>query len=154
MYSFLLFLHSMFRWLVLASLLSGIFRSYRGYSTGSVFTKTDNSLRHWTATIAHIQLMIGFSLYFTSPIISYFFGHFKEAIHITDMSFFGIVHISLMFISIVIITIGSALTKRKSTDRAKFKTMLLWFCIALLLIFIAIPWPFSPFANRPYFRAI
>lgn len=152
MYSFLLFFHSLFRWLVLAGLLSGIFRAYRGYYTGSVFTKTDNALRHWTATVAHIQLMIGFSLYFTSPIISYFFGHFNEAIHLLDMSFFGIIHISVMFTAIVLITIGSALSKRRSSDRAKFKTMLLWFCIALLLIFIAIPWPFSPFANRPYFR--
>jgi cbb3-type cytochrome oxidase subunit 3 len=30
--------------------------------------------------------------------------------------------------------------------------MLVWFTIALIIIFIAIPWPFSPFANRPYFR--
>lgn len=154
MYSFLLFFHSLFRWLVLASLLYGIFRAYKGYNSGGTFTKTDNTVRHWTATISHIQLMIGFTLYFTSPIISYFFSHVKEAIHITDMSFFAIVHILLMFTSVVLITIGSAMAKRKPTDREKFKTMLVWFSIALLIIFIAIPWPFSPFANRPYFRAI
>jgi hypothetical protein len=57
-----------------------------------------------------------------------------------------------MIMAIIIITIGSALAKRKSSDKEKFKTMGLWFSIALIIIFIAIPWPFSPFANRPYFR--
>jgi len=57
-----------------------------------------------------------------------------------------------MLTAIVIITIGSALAKRKKTDKEKFKTMLVWFSAALLIIFIAIPWPFSPLANRPYIR--
>jgi hypothetical protein len=30
--------------------------------------------------------------------------------------------------------------------------MALWFTAALLLILVAIPWPFSPFAQRPYLR--
>jgi hypothetical protein len=66
--------------------------------------------------------------------------------------FFGLIHITLMVLSVVLVTIGSALAKRKQTDREKFKTMLTWFSIVLLIIFIAIPWPFSPFANRNYFR--
>jgi hypothetical protein len=57
-----------------------------------------------------------------------------------------------MFTAIIVITIGSAMAKRKATDRERFKTMLTWYAIALLIIFLAIPWPFSPFANRPYFR--
>jgi hypothetical protein len=57
-----------------------------------------------------------------------------------------------MFSAIIVITIGSAMAKRKATDRERFKTMLTWYAIALLIIFLAIPWPFSPFANRPYFR--
>jgi hypothetical protein len=32
--------------------------------------------------------------------------------------------------------------------------MLIWLSIALIIIFIAIPWPFSPFANRPYYRPL
>ncbi len=154
MYSSLLFFHSIFRWLVLAALLWAIFRAYKGYISHHSFNKTDNALRHWTATIAHIQLMIGFILYFTSPVTAHFFSHFKEAIRSIDMAFFGIIHISLMFTSVVVITIGSAMAKRKPNDREKFRTMWVWFLIALVLIFIAIPWPFSPFANRPYFRTI
>jgi hypothetical protein len=152
MYQLLTFYHSIIRWFVLVSLFLAIYTAYKGYFSKSIFTKTDNAIRHWTATIAHIQLIIGIILYSQSPIIKYFWGNFDTAIQDFDTTFFGLIHIFLMLSAIIIITIGSALSKRKITDKDKFKTMLVWFSIALLLIFIAIPWPFSPLANRPYFR--
>lgn len=152
MYQTLTFYHNFMRWLVLASLLFAIYRAYKGYFSKATFSKIDNAVRHWTATIAHVQLMIGMVLYFQSPIIKYFMANFKEAIKTLDLLFFGLIHGSLMLTAIVIITIGSAKAKRKPNDYEKFKTMLIWFSIALIIIFIAIPWPFSPLANRPYYR--
>lgn len=149
MYSILLELHSAMRWVVLLNLLYAIYRAYYGYVSNSVFSKTDNALRHWTATFAHIQLLIGMVLYFQSPVVKYFrqtgFKNFEAA-------FFGLIHISLMLVAIVVLTVGSAMAKRKTSDVDKFKTMLLWYTIALVIIFIAIPWPFSPLAARPYIR--
>ena len=154
MYLLLLTLHSLVRWLVLSSLVYAIFRAYRGYSSGSVFTKTDNAVRHWSATIAHVQLVIGFTLYLQSPVVKAFFANAGEGIQQVGTAFFGIIHILLMLVAIVVVTIGSALAKRKLTDHEKFRTMLIWFSVALLFIFVAIPWPFSPLANRPYFRTL
>jgi hypothetical protein len=63
-------------------------------------------------------------------------------------------HSLMMLIAVITITIGSASAKRKTTDNEKFKTITLWFSIALLIILSSIPWPFVPFgANRPFFRA-
>ena len=152
MYSSLLICHTIFRWLVLVSLLYAIFRAYKGYASKSPFTKTDNAVRHWTTTIAHIQLTIGMVIYFQSPLITYFWANFKEAVIDLNVSFFGLIHITLMFTAIMIITISSALSKRKVKDSEKFRTMLVWFTVALIIIFIAIPWPFSPLAARPYVR--
>ena len=152
MYQTLTFLHSTLRWLVLISLIVALYKAYRGYFLKTAFTKTDNAIRHWTATIAHLQLMIGMTLYFQSPIIKYFLKNFSAAKENFDLLFFGLIHSTLMLIAIIIITIGSAMAKRKTLDNEKFKTMLIWYGLALFLIFIAIPWPFSPFANRPYFR--
>lgn len=154
MYSSFLFSHSMVRWFVLVSLLYAIWTAFSGYRSGRAFSKIDNAIRHWTATIAHIQLMIGFVLYFISPLVAWFLDHPKEAMQSRDLTFFGIIHIALMTIAVVLITIGSALAKRRETDREKFRTMLVWFTIGVLLILIAIPWPFSPLAARPYLRAI
>ncbi|MER0441977.1 hypothetical protein [Emticicia sp. W12TSBA100-4] len=149
---FLVSLHSILRWLVLVSLILAIFRAYRGFTQHTIFTKTDNLIRHWTATIAHIQLVVGMTLYIQNPVIKYFWANFKEMSQQLEVLFFGIIHIFLMLVAIVILTIGSAMAKRKSTDKEKFKTMLVWFSLALFIIFIAIPWPFSPLANRPYIR--
>ncbi len=152
MYPTLLLLHSLFRWLVLLFLCYAIARSYRGYYSKSEFSFFDNKIRHWTATIAHIQLVLGILVYIKSPIIQYYFSDFENLISNWELTFFGIFHFILMLIAIVIITIGSAKAKRKTTASEKFKTMLIWFSIALVIIFTAIPWPFSPLANRPYIR--
>lgn len=138
---FLLAFHSALRWLVLIALLSSISRAAKGYFTKAVFTYTDNALRHWTATVAHIQLVVGMTLYLRNPLL------LKYSL------FFRFVHISCMFTAVILLTIGSALAKRKSTDKEKFRTMLIWFTISLIIILIAIPWPFSPLAARPLFRS-
>lgn len=151
-YTILLILHSWFRWLVLISLIYALYRAYRGWLYNKTFTIFENRVRHNTATIAHIQLIFGVWLYFISPITTFFIHYFKDAVHIREIRFFGIEHSSTMLIAILLITIGSALAKRKSTDKEKFKTIAIWFSIALLLILAAIPWEFSPLISRPYWR--
>jgi len=69
-----------------------------------------------------------------------------------EQAFFKYIHLILMVLAIVVITIGSARAKRMTTAAAKYHTMLIWFAIALVIIFIAIPWPFSFLATRPYIR--
>ena len=152
MYQTLTFLHSTVRWLVLLSLIYAVFLACKGYFSDEKFSKTDDSVRHWTATIAHVQLVLGIILYSQSPVISYFWKNFNTAKESFELLFFGLIHIVLMLFSIVLITIGSSAAKRKTSDRDKFKTMFTWYSIALAVIFIAVPWPFPPFANRPYFR--
>jgi cytochrome bd-type quinol oxidase subunit 2 len=154
MYSTLLFLHSIGRWLVLISLLYAILRAYKGYRFSLPFTKRDNAIRHWTATIAHLQLMIGMVLYSQSPLIKMFFSRSTHENESSEPLFFAIIHLAIMMVAIIVITIGSALAKRKGSDQEKFTVMLYWFAAALLLIFLAIPWPFSPLAHRPYLRPL
>lgn len=153
MYSTVLTLHSLFRWLVLLSLGYAVYRAYKGYTSKSDFSFLDEKVRHWTATFAHIQLTLGILVYIKSPIINYYLSNFKNAVTDWNLTFFGLVHLILMLSAIVLITIGSAKAKRKKTAREKFKTILITYSIALIIIFIAIPWPFSPLANRPYIRA-
>lgn len=152
MYIPLLALHSLTRWLVLISLIFSIYRAYWGWLLNKPFSKFDNTVRYITVTIAHIQLIIGLWLYFISPIVHYFLHHFHIAVHERQIRFFGMEHITVMLISIVLITIGSAKAKRKTTDKEKFRTIAIWFSIALFLILTSIPWAFSPLTSRPYFR--
>ena len=153
MYNIVLVTHSFFRWLVLACLLYTTVRAYQGWLTNQVFSRRDNFMRHTTATIIQIQLVIGLWLYFLSPIVHYFLHNFKEAVHQREIRFFGMEHITMMVISVALITVGSMKAKRKVTDQAKFKTMAIWFTVVLIIIFLSIPWQFSPFTARPYFRS-
>lgn len=152
MYQTLLFSHSILRWLVLLALGYSIYRGYKGVVLKKAFSKLDNSIRHWTATLSHVQLMVGMILYFQSPSVKYFWSKTREGDVDFEVVFFSLVHLLLMFVAIVIITVGSSLAKRKLNDQDKFKTMMVWFALALVIIFVAIPWPFSPLANRPYLR--
>ncbi|WP_233524460.1 hypothetical protein [Mucilaginibacter conchicola] len=142
------------RWTVLISLLTAIYKAYDGYAQRRTFTNTDNKIRHWAATIAHIQLMVGMLVYTQSPNAKF---SFKQPVfygHLTPAFFFGVLHLLMMLSAIVLITIGSAMAKRKFDDREKFKTILIWFGVALLVILLAIPWPFSPLAQRPYLHSL
>ncbi|MBS7563985.1 hypothetical protein KHS38_06170 [Mucilaginibacter sp. Bleaf8] len=152
MYFNLLVLHTLTRWLVLISLAYAIYRGYAGWLDNKTFTRFDNTVRHVTATIAHVQLIWGAWLYIISPITNYFLGNFKTAVHERQVRFFGMEHVTVMLIAIVLITVGSAKAKRQATDKLKFKTMAVWYTIAMVLILSSVPWQFSPLISRPYLR--
>jgi len=152
MYSTLIFLHSVTRWLVVISLGYAVFRGYKGFRSGSVFSRLDNNIRHWTATFAHLQLMLGIVLYTQSPLVKYYWQTPSGEHSFFDAVFYSVLHSLGMLSAVLIITIGSALSKSKSLDSEKHKTMFLWFATALVIIFVFIPWPFSPLSNRPFLR--
>ena len=152
MYDTLIFFHSITRWFVLMALIYLIYMALRGIATNRIFSGFDNGVRHWTATIAHIELLLGILLYTQSPAVKSFFGNPGISDGIGEPLFFGLIHITLMLTAIVILTIGSAKAKRKTQSRYKFKTMLVYYSVALIVILIAIPWLFSPLAQRPYWR--
>ena len=152
MFPTLLALHSLIRWLILLFLVYSIYLAYRGWFQYKPFTKHDNCIRIITVSFAFTQLIIGLWLYFISPIVAYFFTNFSESLHHTQLRFFGMEHITMMLIGIVLITIGSLRAMRKKTDKEKFKAIAIWYSAALIIIFTSIPWAFSPFTSRPYFR--
>ena len=152
MYSILLATHSLLRWLVFTSLLCSIFIAYRGWLFNKPFTKADSTVRSLTTTIAHVQLVAGVWLYCISPIVHYFLHNFSTAMHERQIRFFGMEHITMMVGAITVLTIGSSKARRKTIDREKFKTMAIWFTVALLIILSSVPWSFSPLISRPNFR--
>lgn len=154
MYPTLLATHSLVRWLVLAALLIALGDAYNGWFSKRKFSRFDHAIRHWTATIAHIQLILGLWLYTISPFANQFLRNFSDAVHQRDLRFFGMEHSLMMVVAITVITIGSAKAKRKATDNEKFKAMAIWYTIGLLIILASIPWVFSPFTSRPNFRPI
>ncbi|GAB3949065.1 hypothetical protein GCM10028805_24810 [Spirosoma harenae] len=152
-YPILLVVHNALRWLVLGSLLASLGSSISGLASKRAYQSIDQILRVVATSIAHTQLLVGFYLYAKSPIVSYYWKTHPTFQEGREFPFFALIHIGLMITSVVVMTIGSSKAKRQKTPEQKFKTTAIYFTISLLLIFIAIPWPFSPLANRPLFRS-
>lgn len=153
MYPVLLPIHSLLRWLVVVSIVLVLIRALYGWMAARPYTRTDALLRGVAGAAAHTQLLLGFVLYFKSPIVAYFRENFREALAYREMTFFGLVHISLMLIAIVVLTVGSSMGKRAASDRQKHRLIALFFLAGAILMFCAIPWPFSPLAQRPLWRS-
>lgn len=156
-YPIILALHNGLRWLVLASLLAVLVSSYAGWlrsgsdSKGNPLT-APQTLRIVATSIAHTQLLVGIYLYTLSPIISYYWKARPRYSDAPEVSFFALVHMGLMVSSIILMTIGSSKAKRQTDARQKFRTTAIYFTVGLVLILMAIPWPFSPLAARPWVR--
>lgn len=145
MYTTLLAIHGIIRWLVLGSLVFGIFSCTEGLVTKRKYSGIDTVTRGLVSGLSHVQLIVGLLLYVSiSPITKSFLQNGAQGND--QILFFGVWHAAVMVIAVILITIGAALAKRASTDQKKFRTSLTWFSIALVLILGAIPW------FRPFFR--
>lgn len=140
MYTILLLIHSIVRWLILVVFIYAIIRAFYGWLLKKEFSKTDKRVLLVTASLAHLQLLIGVWLYFVSPTVNFFIHNFHRAVKQKEYRFFGMEHALTMLIAIIFITIGSSLAKRKETDTSKFKTIAIWYGLGLILILAAIPY--------------
>jgi hypothetical protein len=96
----------------------------------------------------HTQLLIGLVQYFvTSQKVQFIDGWMKNPL----LRFYGMEHILLMIIALVLVTIGHSKSKKGTTPEEKFKPIKLWYVIGLLLILAAIPWPFRTVLGGGWF---
>ena len=134
----LLHLHSSLRYIVLAALLYAIIK---GWKAGEQAVEGKERRPYLIAMIvAHIQLLLGLGLYFTGEngltALNSLFD--TGASLFSSLGFFGIIHFVLMVTAITLITKAHSLAKKNATHRSVVRLML----FALLIVLIAIPWPF------------
>lgn len=138
MYNGLLHAHSGLRWLVLLFLFIAIAKCLSGWLGNKEFSEGDRKMALFGMMFSHIQWLIGLGLYFISPKVSFQEGFMK----IAHLRFFAVEHMVMMFLAVILITIGYSTAKRSSTDLAKHKKVAIFYGIGLLVILAAIPWPF------------
>lgn len=139
-----LIIHSSLRWVVLATLFIHLYCLYSGYFKNKEFSKFNKIFSHITVGFVHLQFVVGLYVYYTSEKIAQFLENVKESMSIYELRFFAVEHSSIMLLAIILITIGSFKSKRIEDDKAKYKTQIIYFTIALVLILTSIPWSLSP----------
>jgi cell division protein FtsW (lipid II flippase) len=142
-YSFLLHFHSITRWLLLIGLVISILAAVYNYLSKKQTGKTGRLVHFLTGTLSHIQLLLGFVLYFVSPKVIFSSETMKHA----GSRFYTMEHVSMMVIAIVLITIGMMRSRRAKTEKKYFWSIFIFYLIAFLLILFAIPWPAGKFAG-------
>lgn len=147
----LLVLHDIFRWLILLFAFWTLISAISGIITKREYTAGDGRSNFFFMLGMDIQLLIGLILYFTN-------GWFESLKNIGEsmkdpmLRFFTVEHSLMMIIAWVLVHAGRVSVKKAPSSQRKFKKTLLFFGIALLLILIAIPWPFREMVARPWFR--
>ena len=150
MYTGLLHLHNLLRYVVVILLILAVVKSFIGWFAKKEYTASDNKISLFLLISAHLQLVIGLGLYFMSPIVDVALSDFRETMQDQTLRYWGVEHISSMIIGIAIITLGRIMAKKGANDGAKFRRQAVYFVLAMVLIFSAIPWPWSAVA-RPWF---
>jgi len=141
MYTVFLHLHDTLRWLLLAILLVTLVKYLVGWIGNQAWKKLDNILGIVFTSLMDLQLLIGLVLYFVlSPVTKMAFGDFGAAMKNADLRFYAVEHFVMMLVAVVLVHIGRAKSKKAKIDRNKFKTALIYYTIALVVILAAIPW--------------
>ena len=145
MHTSLLLTHSVFRYFVLVFLLLFVFRSLQGWINKSSFSSLDDKLGFWLFMVAHTQLIIGFVLYFISPVVVFSGESMKDA----SARYWLVEHGSMMILAIVLITLARVTTKKISDSTAKYKRLFIYNGIAFVIIIVAILHSGRGFLNLP-----
>jgi hypothetical protein len=137
-YSFLLHIHSGLRWIAILILIMSIANAIHKLSKKSRSNTKDCIFNRLALIMMHLQLVFGLVLYFISPKVIFEFSSMQDKI----LRFFLVEHISLMVIAIILVTIGYIRADRAVTEIKRYKNIIIYYSIVLLIILAAIPWPF------------
>ena len=104
------------------------------------FKDKDSRIGLFTLIVSHLQLLIGLAWYFMSPWYQALKTDPSAVMGDKATRLLAVEHPSMMIIAIVLITIGWSKHKKKTTDTARFKTFVVFYGLALLIILSRIPW--------------
>ncbi len=154
MYGVTLFLHSWLRWVVVIVAIVAVVRFVLGWLGRREWTDLDARLAAGFPILLDVQLLVGLLLYFVaSPITTGALRNFGAAMSNAVVRFYAVEHLFLMLIALVLAHVGNVLLKKRRAAAARFRLATLLFGLALIVILLAIPWPFlTAGANRPWFR--
>jgi len=133
-------IHSYWAYLVLIVLVLAVVNAIIGFVKKREFSDKDLRIGLFTLIFSHIQLLIGLGWYFSSPYFKALKTNGSEVMGDSATRLLAVEHPIMMIIALVLITIGWSKHKKKTEDASKFKTFVVFYGIALVLILARIPW--------------
>lgn len=142
MYTGFKHLHSFLAYILLAALVFSIIYVIIKFVKRSPFNETVRKVALIGFIATHLQLLIGLILYAISPLgLSNLSGAVMQD---SFARLLALEHPLTMLIAIVLISIGYIKAKKPGDDVRRFKTIILFYTLGLILILIRIPWQVWP----------
>jgi heme A synthase len=134
--------HSGLRWVALALLIVAIVRAFARMKSGK-YEKSDKMINLFAMVTMHLQVTLGAIVAFTTKTNFYPAGWMGKPM----TRFFGLEHIVMMVLAAVLLTIGRKKAEKQTDLTKRHKTIAIWYLVGLIIILVAIPWPFRGFNN-------
>ena len=124
-----------------------------GWQQKKRFSAGDRRVWLFTLIASHITLVLGLYQWLWGR-----YGMLKTSLPEGEsimknkfFRFFWVEHPTFMILAIIMITLGYGMAKKAVPDNVKYKRAFWFFVIALLMILVAVPWPFRAGISRPWF---
>ena len=139
MYHIIQTAHSYIAYLALALLVAAVVVSFLGLKS-TTFKAQDAKIYMYSVIATHTQLVLGLVLLFISPITQAAYANMAATMKDATLRRYAVEHPSVNILAVILVTVASARTKRIKEVSKKYRTGLIFFGLALLLIFSRIPW--------------
>ena len=136
MYTALFHTHSLMRYFILAVLIFAVLKSIGGWMQKSEYDKFDSRLAFFAMLFVHLQIVIGFVMYFLSPKVMV--DNMAAAMKSPLTRYYTVEHVLMMLIVAALITIGRIVSKKKATDLQKHKLISIYYGLSLAIIIITV----------------
>ncbi|HRW75252.1 MAG TPA: cytochrome B [Saprospiraceae bacterium] len=147
MYDFLVHFHSGWRWVFLVLLVLALLNNLVKWRQNATQTAADQKWNLYAMSAAHLQLIVGFILYFISPKVQ--FG--SESMSDPVLRFFLVEHLITMLVAVALITVGYSRGKRGENETARFRLAFWFYLGGLIFVLAGIPWPWKEALGAGWF---
>ncbi len=141
MYSAVLSIHNIIRWIALILGILAAIQAYLGWFGNREWTLKDRKIGSYFTIAMDVQLLLGLLLYiFLSPTTRTAFQDFGAAMQVGDLRFFALEHPFFMVLAVVFAHLGSILSRKAEQTNAKFRRAAIWFSLSVLAVLLGMPW--------------
>lgn len=141
MYSIVLALHNVMRWVVLIAGLVVFLRALNGWISIQNWVENDRRIGSFYTISIDIQFLLGLVLFiFLSPLTRSAFQNPGSIFSVPDIRSVVLEHTLLMVLAVIFAHVGNSMTRKDIPDNAKFRSAALFFGLSVLFVLLGIPW--------------
>ena len=134
-------LHSIWAYIALLMLIIAVVNAIISLTSNKGFKAKDLRIPLFTLIVTHIQLILGLIALFSSAHFNFLKDNGMGAVmKNAEARLFIVEHPLMMIIAVILRSPSRKQLKKKSTDKEMFKTIAIYYGIALLLVLSRIPW--------------